>query len=105
MALLMRYNYPGNVRELKSIISAALNLAQGGPVTVDCLPEHLRQTNIPIPEPECVDTGDSILLADVEKAHILKIYKKFKQNKSRTARMLGIGLNTLRRKLAAYGVE
>ena len=34
----------------------------------------------------------------------LKAYHRFDRNKSRTARHLDIGLNTLRRKLAAYGI-
>jgi DNA-binding NtrC family response regulator len=42
-------------------------------------------------------------LAEVEKTHILKAYKQTGENKSKTARLLGIGLNTLRRKLAGYG--
>jgi DNA-binding NtrC family response regulator len=41
----------------------------------------------------------------VEKRHILKTYKQTGENKSKTARLLGIGLNTLRRKLAGYGVQ
>jgi transcriptional regulator with PAS, ATPase and Fis domain len=39
----------------------------------------------------------------VEKKHILNVYGQLNRNKSQTAKALGIGLNTLRRKLAAYG--
>jgi DNA-binding protein Fis len=46
-----------------------------------------------------------VSLGEVEKAHILDVYGQLKRNKSRTAKALGIGLNTLRRKLAAYGEE
>ena len=46
-----------------------------------------------------------VSLAQVEKAHILKVYKHTNQNKSQTARQLGIGLNTLRRKLKSYGIN
>ncbi|GBC63913.1 sigma-54-dependent Fis family transcriptional re gulator [Desulfonema ishimotonii] len=105
MALLMGYNYPGNIRELKSVIQSAVNLAQGQPVTVNCLPEHVRVRKKGVPD-VADDATDAILpLAQVEKNHILKIYKQLKGNKSRTARELGIGLNTLRRKLVAYGVK
>jgi DNA-binding protein Fis len=44
-------------------------------------------------------------LAEVEKLHILKIYHQTGDNKSQTARLLGIGMNTLRRKLESFGVE
>ena len=55
-------------------------------------------TAAPAPEHESIAT-----LEQVEKGHILSVYNLMDQNKSRTARSLGIGLNTLRRKLKAYG--
>jgi DNA-binding NtrC family response regulator len=102
---LMGYEFPGNIRELKSIIQTAVNLAQGQRITVDCLPEHLRRRkSVPIRKSPTVANG-SILLADVEKQHIIEIYEKMGRNKVRTARALGLGLNTLRRKLKAYHVS
>jgi DNA-binding protein Fis len=44
-------------------------------------------------------------LREVEKTCILRVYEKTSKNKMKTARVLGIGLNTLRRKLKSYGVE
>jgi transcriptional regulator with PAS, ATPase and Fis domain len=41
-------------------------------------------------------------LAEMEKKHILKAYENTGRNKTRTAKLLGIGLNTLRRKLEEY---
>jgi DNA-binding NtrC family response regulator len=38
-------------------------------------------------------------LEEIEKDHILKVYKYTGTKKAQTARLLGIGLNTLRRKL------
>jgi DNA-binding protein Fis len=43
-------------------------------------------------------------LESVEKNHILKVYEHTGQNKSQSAKILGIGLNTLRRKLKTYGI-
>jgi DNA-binding NtrC family response regulator len=40
----------------------------------------------------------------VEKAHVLKAYEQTGRIKTQTAKLLSIGLNTLRRKLNAYGV-
>lgn len=53
----------------------------------------------PVPSGGPIDT-----LAEVERAHIVKAYEETAHNKLRTAKLLGIGLNTLRRKLASYGV-
>jgi two-component system response regulator AtoC len=103
LSLLLEYNYPGNIRELKSIIHATVNLAQGKPITTKFLPIHLRKKTKQGIKPHS-DSNPVIPLDEVEKAHILRTYNQMKKNKSQTARALGIGLNTLRRKLDTYGV-
>jgi DNA-binding NtrC family response regulator len=100
--ILTGYEFPGNIRELRSIIQTAVNLAQGQRITADCLPEHLRRRKPAGARRPPPGTTGSILLADVEKQHILDTYEKMGRNKVRTARALGLGLNTLRRKLKAY---
>ena len=42
LQILMHYDYPGNVRELRSIIQSSCNLAQHRPLAVRFLPEYLR---------------------------------------------------------------
>lgn len=102
---LMDYNWPGNVRELKSTIQSAVNLAQGKRIEIQHLPEHIRSLpkRLKKTEAEASSSNTIIPLETVEKAHILKVYSQLNRNKSQTARALGIGLNTLRRKLASYG--
>jgi DNA-binding NtrC family response regulator len=104
LCLLMEYDYPGNVRELRSIIQSAVNLAQGKPISSDFLPAHLRKrksisTCLPQETPQHIEP-----LSQIEKSHIIRAYKLTGRNKSQTARLLGIGLNTLRRKLKSYGM-
>jgi len=104
--LLIRYPYPGNIRELKSILQSAVNLARGEPLREVHLPNHIKTSLKAYAEDEREAADASIQpLAEVEKAHILKAYRQTGENKSKTARLLGIGLNTLRRKLAGYGVS
>jgi DNA-binding NtrC family response regulator len=103
--LLLNYPWPGNVRELKAVIQSAVNVAQGCSLEAGHLPEHVRnpvrRSAMPTPRhPEGLRD-----LASVEKEHIMRIYGHFAGNKSQTARTLGIGLNTLRRKLAVYGID
>ena len=103
MSLLLAYDYPGNIRELKAIIQSAVNLAQGRLISARFLPPQLvKQKKVTTaahpPEHEAIAT-----LEQAEKDHILKVYNLMGKNKSRTARSLDIGLNTLRRKLKAYG--
>jgi DNA-binding NtrC family response regulator len=47
----------------------------------------------------------AVSLAEVERRHILEVYRKLGCNKVRTARALGVGLNTLRRKLKSYEIK
>jgi two-component system response regulator AtoC len=103
LSLLLDYNYPGNIRELRAIIQSAVNLAQGAPISAKALPEYLQKQMSRLKQPS---TSQSISpLAEVEKGHILEVYDRLDKNKSQTARALGIGLNTLRRKLESYGID
>jgi len=103
MSLFMEYNYPGNVRELKAIIQSAANLSQGRPISGNFLPEHIRKqrqrTKI-TPQP---GTEPIVPLEEMEKDYILNTYNQLGKNKSQAAKVLGIGLNTIRRKLEQYG--
>jgi DNA-binding NtrC family response regulator len=104
MAVLLAYDYPGNIRELSSIVQTAANLAEGKTITADCLPTYL-----PKPKRRREDTieseGSWLSLAEVEKAHILKVFHGTEKNRTRTAELLGVSLNTLRSKLKSYGIS
>jgi len=105
MHLLLDYDYPGNIRELKSIIQSTVNLAQGMHISTNYLPDYLQKRKS-ISKRKPTSKSESIVpLAQVEKFHILKVYYEMGKNKSQTAKILGIGLNTLRRKLRSYGVK
>ena len=103
LCVLMEYEFPGNIRELRSIVQSAVNLAQGKSISVYCLPDHLRKPGAVMSCTQAVPADVNTPLAQVEKNHILQVYRHLNQNKSQTARLLGIGMNTLRRKLKAYG--
>lgn len=104
MALLQNYNYPGNIRELRSILQSAVNLSRGEIITVHSLPKQLRKSKSTRVEKQEDGSTPIIPLAQVEKTHVLNAYQHTGRNKSEAARLLGIGLNTLRRKLESYGV-
>jgi transcriptional regulator with PAS, ATPase and Fis domain len=105
MATLMGYEYPGNVRELKSIIQSALNLTQGKPISTKVLPPYIQRKKAILKKNSQIETSPDIPIAEVEKSHILKVYEQTGRNKSQAAKLLAIGLNTLRRKLESYGVD
>jgi DNA-binding NtrC family response regulator len=105
MAALLGYDYPGNVRELRSILQSAINLSQGRPITPRVLPEPLKKIKAATQKAQSAQEGPVKPLAEVEREHILKAYQATGKNKSQTAKLLDIGLNTLRRKLASYGLD
>ncbi len=101
---LKAHGWPGNVRELRGVLEAATNLAGGGAIEA----EHLKLPRIK----KCVATsgagtevGELEPLRDVERRHILAVYEAVGNNKSQAARVLEIGLQTIHRKLKAYGVK
>ena len=103
---LVAHDWPGNVRELKGVLEAAANLAAGGKIQT----EHLnlpRRTDIPatLSSTATVQVGALEPLSEVERRHILAVYQAVGNNKSQCARVLGIGLQTLHRKLHAYNVS
>jgi DNA-binding NtrC family response regulator len=102
MALLLHYDYPGNVRELRAIVHSAVNLAQGKTITPAALPEHLRK-KMAKPAASALSPGIRPL-SHMERIHILKVYEETGRNKAQTAQLLEISLNTLRRKLESYGI-
>lgn len=108
MNILVNYDYPGNIRELKSLIQSAVNLARRGTITASNIPKQIRTRAKRISQPILNNkekTKAFSPLSHIETSYILKVYRHTGRNKSQTARILGIGINTLRRKLKSYGVE
>jgi DNA-binding NtrC family response regulator len=105
LATLLEYDYPGNIRELRSLLQAAVNLARGTSIALFHLPNSIRTRRSYAKSEPQANSSPVASLAEVEKLHILKIYHQTGDNKSQTARLLGIGMNTLRRKLESFGVE
>jgi DNA-binding NtrC family response regulator len=87
------------VRELENAIERAVALARGRRVSLEDLPEEVRQA---FPKP-VVAGGAVQTLREVEKEYILAVLKLNGGNRTRTAEQLRIGSATLYRKLKSYG--
>ena len=105
LATLRKYDYPGNIRELKSIIQSAVNLAHGKTITLKHLPENITIQEKFSNMSNDIEPTPTLTLKQMEKKYILNVYNNFGKNKSQAASALGIALNTLKSKLASYGVE
>lgn len=107
LALLQQHEWPGNVRELENMVEAAVVLSDGPLVTRAVLPVEVggqqRVEDLP-------DTADVLRikrgtpLPEAERLIILDTMQRTGGNKTAAARILGIGLRTLYRKLEEYGV-
>lgn len=99
---LLAYDWPGNVRELENAIERAVILAENQPaVRVQDLPPEIRGRTV---VHSASDSEPIATLAEVEKHHILRTLERLGDNRKETAKALGIGENTLWRKLKAYGL-
>jgi DNA-binding NtrC family response regulator len=105
MRALAGYDYPGNVRELRAVIQSAVNLVEGGCLNLSSLPAYLRQQHRKRSAGTSIPPGRIAPLEEIERQHLIRAYEESGQNKIRAARILGIGVNTLRRKLSMYGIR
>lgn len=94
---LNNHHWKGNIRELKNIIERAVILANDEVIGADLLPyEFDNNAN---------DSAGSMDMATVEKQHIVRVLNHARGNKTETARLLGIGLTTLYRKIEEYNIS
>jgi two-component system NtrC family response regulator len=102
MDVLLKYDYPGNVRELENMIHRAMILARGRLISTTDLPVHLGDL-----EPEKEEPSGSIVdrLAAFERALIVEALEKAGGVKTRAARALGISERHLRYRLNKYGID
>jgi len=103
--LLQHYEYPGNIRELESIITHAVILAETNEITVNDLPDQLRfgegaRLSLPAYEPDSIPT-----LEDMEKELIERTLKHLDGNQTEVAKSLGISRSTLWRKMKEFGIS
>ena len=95
LAVLSEYAWPGNVRELQNIVHRALFLSKNNTIDVSDLPLDLSGGH--------AVSGKK--LEDVEREHILQVFREVDGQKRKAAEILGIDPKTLYRKLSTYGIK
>jgi len=104
IGLLAAHPFPGNVRELRNLLQRALVRCRGPVIG----PEHVRADADlgarPAPDPE-IPAFLPLELAALERIAIREALRRVNGNRTHAARLLGIGLRTLRNKLRAWRQE
>ena len=98
--VMMKYDWPGNIRELQNTCERLQILAEGHTIMPNDLPDHIRN-----PEYKAIidDYDPTLSLHELEKRYILKALNYFDGNKTQAANALGITIKTLYNKLHEYG--
>jgi DNA-binding NtrC family response regulator len=91
---LARYSWPGNVRELANVVEVASILSKGKYIGIEDLPFRESSLSSEIIKP----------LNEMEKEHIHQALTYCAGNKTRAAKMLGISLRNLYRKIERYNI-
>ncbi|EJC1077485.1 sigma-54-dependent Fis family transcriptional regulator [Vibrio parahaemolyticus] len=104
LSLLLSYSWPGNLRELDSLIKVSALMAQGEE-TLDLahVPAHLSKKLSQAQDVKTAAEPTLKLRATVEDK-LLKTYQANQGNISKTSRMLGVSRNTIYRKLKSLGI-
>ena len=118
---LVAYDWPGNVREMESIIERVCALSSGPVLHLGDLPTQLYQQSIVQPESSAVTLVDEraiqlpgsqdrpsspiVSIAELEREAILNTIRQLHGDKLMAAKLLGIGKTTLYRKLKEYGIS
>lgn len=96
MKLLMNHSWKGNIRELKNVMERVVILAEAEVIKANLLPYEFHTGSA---------GASPFNLQEVEKKHIIKVLKHTGGNKTETARLMGIGLTTLYRKIEEYHIS
>jgi transcriptional regulator with PAS, ATPase and Fis domain len=95
--VLVGYDFPGNIRELRNGLERALLVSGTGVISPDHLPPAWFSRRVSV-------DGRMLSLEDVERTHIAEVLKEVRGKKVKAAKILGISRKTLLEKRKKYGL-
>ena len=96
---LLAYSWPGNVRELQNCIERAVALTSYEQLTVEDLPERIRDYRAPSTQPQGDDVSELVSLEEMERRYIQRVLETVGGSRTLASRILGVDRKTLYRKL------
>jgi DNA-binding NtrC family response regulator len=104
---LSRHPWPGNVRELRNVLESVVIFHPGGEIKVEDLPALFRDAARSTRSAAPIQTpfGTARTMDEIERQAILETLERTHGRRAEAARLLGIGLRTLQRKLKDYRAQ
>jgi DNA-binding NtrC family response regulator len=96
---LVQFSFPGNVRELENMIAAAVLLESGKTLTLTSV-----RNLMPYNGPERRKHLELLTLSELEKRHIERVLKVTGGNRPKAAKILGVNVTTVYRKIEKYNI-
>ena len=100
MNALLKYDWPGNIRELQNTCERLQVLSEGHTIMLNDIPDSIRT---PVKKEEAMAFNPEMKLHDLEKRYIISALGFYGGNKTQAAQGLGITIKTLYNKLHEYG--
>ena len=100
---LLRYAFPGNVRELENMLERAVTLCTGGAIAADDL--HMRRTGDASGTQPALAGKLGEQVEDVQRQAIVEALEKTRYNKTAAAKLLGLSFRQLRYRIKKLGIE
>ena len=97
------YDWPGNIRELENLLMKAVALCHGDMITLDLLPEKIKEA-IGSENNEEIPSAEQSL-QDIEKTHVARVLKATNWHRGNACEILGVSRPRLRRLIQQYGLN
>ena len=100
--ILSKYNWPGNIRELRNLVERMVVLCQTEIIDMENIPSHVRLSKSDM---ALISSNESLTVEEMEKEMIIKSLKKTDGNITKAADNLGMSRRTLHRKINKLGLS
>lgn len=103
--LFLKYNWPGNIRELENVLERAAMLCNREFIDLEDLPKDLQATFTSASKMPFINKDNLSTLEDLEKEYIVYLLEATGNNMRKTAKILDISRTTLYNKLAKFSIS